>query len=155
MVKRLGFLLMLATAAMFLYNCRKDVIVEPPPSVIGNYTGTYTREVSGTDSLVSQHVLWIFTSSNFYMDYDPAFYPNKDSAKVCDIRGEYEITSGMNLFATASKDSSATVRTCNKIYTPHGLYQLNQAVSGEITMSSLTTNPQGSSVVRTIHLVKK
>jgi hypothetical protein len=155
MVKRLGFLLILALAAGLLYNCRKDVVVEPPPSVVGNYAGTYSRVVQGTDSNLLQYVTWVFTSTNFFMDYDQSHYPIKDSAKVCDVGGVYEISAGISLTATDSKDSSRTVRTCNKVFGPHGSYQLNQSVAGEITMTALTQNPQGANVIRTIHLFKK
>lgn len=155
MTKRLGFLIFVVLAAITLYNCRKDVVIEPPPSLVGIYSGTYAREVQNEpDSVpVNQHIIWTFTDTKYYMDYDQSYYNDPILASVCDCGGEYAVTSGIYLQAQTSLDSNRTHRICKKDYAPDGQYQLDQSVAGQVTMTSLTQSG-GKSVLRTIHLTK-
>jgi hypothetical protein len=154
-------LLMFASLAAF--RCTPDKIVPPPINLTSQYMGTYTRQVVDTDSSVVVPILWSFSADNFSLDYDWEHYPIKDSAKIpddfllCGWKGEYKIDGGIELVLPPpdSKDSARTVRTCDGPYAPYGQYEFNQTVSGVITMTSLTENPQGKSVVRTIHLTRK
>ncbi|MFZ1683773.1 MAG: hypothetical protein WAU88_06530 [Candidatus Zixiibacteriota bacterium] len=138
-----------------LNGCHCGDPVTPPPSPVGLYAGTYARVVQGTDSSLVHYMIWVFTDKQFYMDYDTTHYSNQADAQVCDVGGRYEIEAGITLTADSSQDSTRTDRVCTKSYAPFGMYQLNQSVEGEITMTSLTQNLQGNNVIRTIHLVRK
>jgi hypothetical protein len=138
-----------------LNGCHCVDPVTPPPSLVGLYTGTYARIVQGTDSSLVHYMTWVFTDQKFYMDYDSTHYPNSADAQVCDVGGSYVTEAGITLTADSAQDFSRTDRLCVKSYAPFGQYQLDQSVEGEITMTSLTENPQGNSVVRTIHLTRK
>jgi hypothetical protein len=154
-------LLMFASLAAF--NCTPDGIVPPTIDLTDQYTGSYSRQVMGTDSSVTVPIVWQFTSNQFSMALDRAHYASKDSISIpddfllCNWRGEYTIEAGIVLMfpPSESKDSARTVRTCDGPYAPYGQYEFNQTVSGVITMTSLTENPQGNNVIRTIHLTRK
>jgi hypothetical protein len=156
-------LVLLMFASLAAFNCTPDGIIPPTIDMTDQYTGTYSRQVMGTDSSVTVPIAWLFTSNQFSMALDRAHHASEDSISIpndfllCNWRGEYTIEAGIALMIppSESKDSSRTVRTCDGPYAPYGQYQLNQSVEGEITMTSLTENPQGKSVVRTIHLVRK
>ena len=156
MTKRLGLLVFAVLAATLLYNCRKDVTIEPPPSLTGTYSGTYTRAVQSPDSTaVVQQIVWIFTDTKYRMSFDPAHYPKDGTgATICDCSGIYVVTSGILLQAQTSLDSNITKRTCKKDYAPDGQYQLDQSVENEVTMTCLSPNLQGTNVLRTIKLTK-
>jgi hypothetical protein len=156
MTKRLGLLICMALIAITLYNCRKDVTILPPPSLVGTYTGTYAREVQQQpdSEKINQHVTWTFTTTKFYMDYDQAYYAHKEDAKVCDCGGIYAVASGIDLESETSQDSNRTKRSCTTGYSPDGQYQLDQSVANEVTMTGVSYNTAGMKILRTIHLVK-
>ncbi|MFZ1683774.1 MAG: hypothetical protein WAU88_06535 [Candidatus Zixiibacteriota bacterium] len=158
-----SYLVLLILTCLAAFSCTPDMIVPPPINLTDQYTGTYTRQVEDTDSSVVVPILWQFSSNQFSMALDRAHYASKDSLWVpeafllCNWQGEYKIETGTVsvLPPSESKDSSRTVRTCDGPYAPYGLYQFVQSVSGELTMTSLTQNPQGENVIRTINLIKK
>lgn len=159
MTKRLGLLAVLLIAAIGLYNCRKDVVIEPPPSLVGRYTGTYTRAVQVPESLpVSQHIVWVFTDTKYYMDFDSAFYPDQkavDTCRMCDVAGIYLVSSGVLLTTDNPQDSNRTKRSCIVGYAPDGQYQLDQSTPNTVKMSGLSQNAAGQNVLKTINLTLK
>jgi hypothetical protein len=142
--------------ALSLYGCPGKPPLEPPPSLVGSYTGTYARTILGQpDSIeASQYIIWTFTDTQYYMDYDTSHYADVSAASICDCGGIYAVTSGILLQAETSLDSNRTGRICEKDYAPDGQYLLDQSVAGQITMTSLSQTG-GMSVLKTIHLVKK
>lgn len=147
----------LGLLALSYYGCDgPEPPLEPPPSLVGSYSGIYTRTIQGQpDSTeVSQYIIWTFTDTKFYMDYDASHYPDVSAANICDCGGLYAVTSGIVLQAENSLDSNRTNRVCNEDYFPDGQYLLDQSVTGQITMTSLSQTG-GMSVLKTVHLVKK
>jgi len=84
-MKKVVSLLLLAGVVLFAYGCRKDLFVEPPPSLSGDYVGIYIYKFAG-QAETSQPVTWRFTSSGYTMRYDDS---RGDGRKFCDNVGEY------------------------------------------------------------------
>lgn len=116
--------------------CRDDVIVEPPPPLNGSYTGTYTYEFS--DSAITQHILFKFTTDSFLMDLDKAFHPTEADRIFCDVEGIYAVSQGVELRATKSQDSNRTRQTCQADKGPFGAWNLDQSTDGVVSMKSIS-----------------
>jgi hypothetical protein len=137
-------------------GCHHKPPLEPPPSLVGMYTGTYSRVVQGQpdSAAVSQYITWTFTTTKYKMYYDSTQYPNEADAIVCDCGGLYAVASGITLSAETPLDSNLTARTCNRQCAPDGPYQLDQSATNKITMTGLSQNGAGMSVLKTLILTR-
>jgi hypothetical protein len=122
-------------------SCRKDVYVEPPPSILGNYKGTYCYNEDDNNPLTTdldtcQAVKVTFNLSGWIMYMDADVTP--DSARMsCDCRGDYTLENGVQMIiGDDSKDSNLTNQVCTYGWLPGGSYQLlrNQSESCELLL---------------------
>lgn len=128
-VLTVGALVLVGTA---LWSCRKDVFVEPPPSLIGTYKGfVYLRkEVNGSVTLEkAQFVTWRFSDVRYQIRWDSI--PNQaplsaapNERQFCDSDGEYDLSAGIELIII---DPSPTPVVCIESENPEGFFSLNQS----------------------------
>ncbi len=106
-------------------SCRKDIYVAPPPSIIGQYKGTYRyTEDDGnprtTNIDTSQYVKVTFFSDSWLMYLDLTKTPLKDRI-ACDCKGDYTLDNGIQMDTT---DGNLTKGVCTMDWLPVGTFQL-------------------------------
>jgi len=153
MKKSVGFwivLLVLALGFSWSVGCRDDVNVPFPPSLLGDYHGTFAyQKVDGIDTLVNEEALitFRFTSSDFSM-YKDSTIP--ESLRVfCDVAGEYEVEDGVSMTLV---DSSLTPVTCFLNWGPDGFFGLDQTTDS-VKLTQVKT-VGGAEVTTRIRLLK-
>jgi hypothetical protein len=109
-----------------LTSCRDDINVPFPPSLVGNYEGTYSllrahSASGGTDTTYEQLIKFRFTATDYAMSMDD----NIDEADrvFCDVSGEYTLGTGAILTAT---DSNTTKALCTESWAPTGSFSIDQ-----------------------------
>jgi hypothetical protein len=117
-------LLLVALGFSWVVGCRDDVLVPFPPSLLGNYHGTYQYQaVVGIDTQENEiaPITFKFTSGDFNM-YKDSTIP--ESLRIfCDVAGEYSLEDGVLMTLT---DSSLTPVTCFLNWGPNGFFGLDQ-----------------------------
>lgn len=128
-MKRVWTLIALVVALSIVFawisSCRKDIYVEPPPSILGKYKGTYTyKEDDGNPYSknvdTSQAVKVTFFSDIWLMYID--LTKTKESDRVaCDCKGVYTLDNGVQLDTT---NGNLTKGVCTPDWLPVGSFQL-------------------------------
>ena len=104
-MKKVVCLVLLAGVLLFVYGCRKDVFVDPPPSLTGEYQGIYIYKFEGqTES--SQPIIWRFTSLSYTMWYDEE---SGTGQTFCDNRGQYVMDGSTVTMETTDPNLNADV----------------------------------------------
>lgn len=147
-MKRIAVLLILAVVATLIYSCRKDVMVEPPPSLSGDYAGTYTFK-KGSLPAVVQGVTMKFTTDAFRINWD-----STGEQRFCDAKGGYQLTNNVELYAIDSTDCNYHYFKCDLGLCPMAIYQVDQSVANTVKMHSYTISATDT-IDRKIELVLK
>ncbi len=114
-MRKIASLLLVLGVLAFFIGCADDVFVEPPPTLTGNYVGTYTLKI-GTQIPMEEEITWRFSQNS---------YSKRSDYKVfCDFDGTYELKNGVILNQTNGRP---TVKECNEDYNPTGFFQLDQS----------------------------
>ncbi|MDD3732489.1 MAG: hypothetical protein PHU88_08965 [candidate division Zixibacteria bacterium] len=119
MRKIASFIIALGLLAFFV-GCADDVFVEPPPTLTGNYVGTYTLK-EGTQVPIEEPITWRFSQNSYSKRLDTT---RIDSNVFCDFDGTYELENGVNLNQT---NGNPTRATCTVEQNPTGFFQLDQS----------------------------
>jgi len=142
-------------------SCRDDLLVEPPPSVIGAYFGVYTLvEVeNGIDTIDfrSQFIDFTFTSSTYRFRWDGSkdTAPSIDTASsniqyFCDSDGDYGLESGVQLEVT---NDNVNPTVCTVDNNPEGSFSLNQGDT--VRIIQVEVNSKGNQVTKILTMVLK
>jgi hypothetical protein len=131
-MKRIWILLASAVALSIILawaaSCRKDIYVEPPPSIIGKYKGTFCYREDDHNALTTdidtcQFVKFTFTADSWLMYLD-----ENESAPVdrmaCDCNGDYALENGVQMVLI---DSNSTNKVCTYSWLPSGSFLLIQS----------------------------
>jgi hypothetical protein len=128
MRKSVGFLAIavgLIVGLSWSLGCRDDIVVPFPPTLAGDYTGTYryVEISSGINTLVdtTQTVDWRFTNTTYNMK---VVLPTEEVRFFCDCAGDYELVSGVQLIET---DDNLTNKVCTPLHNPKGAFGLDQS----------------------------
>ncbi|MBI5266238.1 MAG: hypothetical protein HY851_03295 [candidate division Zixibacteria bacterium] len=123
----LASLVALSIMLAWVASCRKDIYVEPPPSIVGKYKGTYCYSEDDNNELTAdvdtcQYVKVTFTADTWLMYLDE----NKTAAAdrmACDCNGDYTLENGVQLVLV---DSNSTNKVCTYTWLPSGSFLLIQ-----------------------------
>lgn len=125
-----AFVVALSIVLAWVAGCRKDIYIDPPPTIVGKYKGTYSYREDDHNELTpnidtSQFVKVTFTADTWLMYLDAAKTPEKDRM-ACDCNGDYTLENGVQLVLV---DSNSTNKVCTYGWLPAGAFQLirNQA----------------------------
>ncbi len=147
-------LVLLLGASLFI-SCRDDVEVPFPPSINGNYVGTYHLMIikNGVDTLpdTSQSIEFTFRKPEFSMDIESTI---PESLRVfCDVLGTYVLGNGVDLTVT---DSNYTRGVCTQDWAPGGYFSLDQTTDTLKLYHDVTTTTAGNSVrvIKDIRLLR-
>ena len=125
MKKLVGLAALILLLALVL-ACRKDVFVEPPPSLTGDYIGSYTWDPDDAPA-VTQPITWRFSSNGYSMYYDEESDtrpPDQKAQNFCNTLGNYELVNGVQLSPT---DWNVNSDLCQDSLGPFGTFQLDQS----------------------------
>jgi hypothetical protein len=132
---------------VFAVGCADDIVLEPPPSLKGNYVGTYTIKLLSTQQSTTEHIIWQFQDQFFFMNLDSTQFGGKC---FCAVSGDYTLGEGVRLRVLASQpdDDIAQCTSCNAAENPDGTFVLDQSTatlrlsrqSGD-TLKELQLNP--------------
>jgi hypothetical protein len=144
--------LVLVLAASLFVSCRDDVEVPLPPSINGNYVGTYhlVEIVNSVDTNTdtTQAIEFTFRKPDFSMDIDPMI---PESLRVfCDVLGTYVLGNGVTMTVT---DSNYTRGVCTESWAPGGFFSLDQTTDTVRLKFDVTNNVNGD-LVRIIKELK-
>lgn len=141
-MKKISLLLIAVFAVgLIVVACRDDVVLEPAPSLVGEYVGTYTYERrQGTDIVTMvQAVKWTFTETSFLMDADTSAELYDPNVCFCKGRGIYVVDDRVRM---EPKDPNAVLddncSSCNPDYSPQGQFALERP-SGGVKLSAIET----------------
>ena len=143
-MKRVVLLSVFAIAAIAFWSCRKDVIIKAPPSLAGDYVGTYCVKEPNQDE-ECQEITVRFTADQFIIRMDPNL--TEDDRKFCDFDGKYEL--GVNIVMAPRcgapypasyclVDSNATQKTCAPRKDGYGTFFVDQSVEGRLVLESVS-----------------
>lgn len=109
-------------------SCRKDIYVEPPPSIMNKYKGTYCyREDDHNPTTVDidtcQFVKVTFTADSWLMYLDENKTAPADRM-ACDCNGDYTLENGVQMVLI---DSNSTNKVCTYSWLPSGSFLLIQS----------------------------
>lgn len=145
-MKRVVLLAVLAIAAIVIWSCRKDVTITPPPSLSGDYIGTYCIKLPNQEE-ECQPVTVRFTTDQFMVRADPPDISDQDR-KFCDFDGEYELGSNIIMRPRCdqtkydpklcARDSNATAETCDLSKDGYGTFVLDQSVEGRLLLQYIS-----------------
>jgi len=145
--KLLGPILVSAVTVMLIIACRGDVVLEPPPSLVGDYVGVYIYKTGlgdQADSLM-QPVTFDFQENLWHMYIDTLSADFNPNVCLCNAWGPYAITDRVRLELN-DPDRPAPVPPCDACDTkqsPQGLYALEQPPGG-IKLVWIQTVTEGS-----------
>ena len=106
-----------ASWAMFL-SCSSDIILEPLPSLLGDYEGRYfvTENVGSTNQTTNEYLIkWRFSDLNYWM-FDEL------NQGICTPSGSYTLTGEVDL----SQEFDGQVVVCAEGDNPKGIFSLRQ-----------------------------
>ena len=142
-MKRFVGLVAVASLFALFIGCADDVFVEPPPSLIGDYDGTFSVKVGNTPA-VTQEVNWRFTTATYQMRVSDA----SPDTICCNSAGEYTLSSNVELNEI---NPVLDPFVCNQEGNPKGVFGLDQSktdtvllkrVSNDTTMELTLIGPQ-------------
>ena len=157
----IALLVISAVSFGIISGCRDDVLVEPPESLIGRYSGIYTLvEVeNGIDTVDfrSQFIRFTFFSNSYQLRWDqgPTTAPADDTSSTniryfCGSDGDYTLESGVQFTVL---DPSPIPAVCTQGDNPEGAFALNQQNPDTIFVIQVFINDDGNSETRTLRLV--
>jgi len=118
MKRYVGLAVVVALVGVFI-GCADDVFVEPPPSLIGDYVGTYSFKVGNTPA-VEQEVNWRFTTATYTMRV-----ANTSTDTIsCNCAGDYVLENNVELVQiTPVLDPF----TCDQGRNPQGVFGVDRS----------------------------
>ncbi|MCB2230742.1 hypothetical protein KQH82_08510 [bacterium] len=127
-MKRLAVVAILLMLIAAYVGCRDDVFVEPPPSLTGDYEGTYKISVpSQTDRI--EYVRWQFRADSYIMRFDTTVAENE--AICCNSLGNYTLANNVDLeVIDPDLDGGIAGSACDQSLVPQGVYGLDQSTAG-------------------------
>ncbi len=156
MRNKAGFILiitLMVIAISWSVGCRKDVEVPFPPTLIGEYTGTYTLlAVDGIDTLIDtlQYVTFRFTNSTYIVKLNKKLQ-EVSTLFFCFSEGEYVLENGVTFIET---DENLERHVCTPAHNPTGAFGLNQSTGTDtIIIKQDVTDSLGGRSIKTLKLV--
>lgn len=157
----IALLVISAVSIGIITGCRDDVLVEPPESLIGRYTGIYTlvEVANGIDTVDfrSQFIRFTFFSNSYILRWDqgPTAAPPDDTSSTniryfCGSDGDYALESGVQFVVV---DPSPIPAVCTQDDNPEGAFALIQSNPDTIFIIQVFTNDKGNAETRTLRLV--
>jgi len=156
MRNKTGFILIVALLAIALtwsVGCRKDVEVPFPPTLIGEYTGTYSLfAIDGIDTLIDtlQYVTFRFTNTTYIVKLNEKLQ-DEGTLFFCFSEGEYVLENGVTFIET---DENLERHVCTPAHNPTGAFGLNQSTGTDtIIVKQDATDSLGIRNIKTLKLV--
>ena len=143
-MRKIASLIIALGVLAFFVGCAKDVYVEPPPSLTGDYTGIYVLK-EGSQVPIQEYITWRFSQNGYQMRQDTVI--EKGVPTFCNNDGQYELENGVTLNET---NPNVNRDNCNTDQNPTGFFQLDQSTD---TLKMTQFNSQDD-VFKTIKLVK-
>ncbi len=116
----------LIAALVVLASCRKDIILEQPDTIKGDYSGDIIYKV-GSQIPEIQPIEWRFTDIGFNMWYDKVrdeeLHGENASRSFCDVAGEYTLSSGVSI----DTSYNSGVDICDVSRIPMGSFALDRS----------------------------
>ena len=143
--------LLLIVVVGWSFGCRDDVVVPIPPSLIGDYTGSYAMmQISGVDTLVdtTQLVDFRFTDKTYNMKILP---PAEELRFFCDCAGDYTLENGVQFIET---DGNLTNKVCTPANNPTGSFGLDRSTLPDTMLIKQDLTDGGVRRIKTLKLVK-
>jgi len=109
-------------------GCADDIVLEPAPSLKGNYVGTYTISFLSTQQSTTEDIIWQFQDQFFFMNLDSATFKSKC---FCAVSGDYTLGDNVRLRVLASQpdDNISSCTSCNAAENPDGNFVLDQSTA--------------------------
>ena len=108
-------------AGSLLMSCSDDIILEPLPSLLGEYEGRYlvTENVGSTSQKTSEYLItWRFSDQNYFLkDADPN--------EICTPSGSYILTGEVDLQEADNANGCYGV-VGKEEFNPRGIFSLRQ-----------------------------
>lgn len=152
----LAALILFTVIGAFIVACRDDVVVEPPPPILGEYTGIYAYKLVGQVP-TEQHIFWSFDADKFLMTMDSTFHQESGRA-FCDVEGAYILGSQIELYVptvpgrTPESFTNRTGKVCTPELGPWGRFAVDQSQENRVV---LTRSSASDSVLQTITLYRR
>ncbi len=116
----------LGLACSFL-SCASDIVLDPPPSLVGSYTGWYIYTNQATGVQKTQTITWLFTDQTYNMQVD---FDNEGLTDfcICETFGKYSLEDRVRLDQNGSGPPGGTLcDACNDAaVSPVGLFLLDR-----------------------------
>lgn len=132
-------IVLLLSTAIFI-SCSDDIILEPLPSLLGDYEGRYfvTENVGSISQITHEYVIrWRFSDQGYW------FFDDLDQG-ICTPSGAYTLTGEVELNQRVSGETAV----CNREFNPEGVFSLRQP------NDSVILTQQFENVRKEIQLVK-
>ena len=129
-MKRLAVLALLVILVVAYVGCRDDVFVEPPPSLTGDYTGTYTITIQCQTPEV-MFITWRFTSSSYILRRDTTVTTPDNVQICCNSAGSYILGNNVEL---EEVNENLDQITCASEKNPQGIFGLDQSQAGRVLL---------------------
>lgn len=130
-MKKVVYLVLLAVVLLSVYGCRKDVFVEPPESLSGDYEGIYILKFEGQADQ-TQLITWRFTSTGYQMRFDE----DKGGERFfCDNVGVYEFFGSRVTFETTIDNLNGDL--CAPDLDPSGSFSVFQPTVDDDTLKMI------------------
>lgn len=131
MKRFVGLAVFVALIGVF-FGCADDVFVEPPPSLIGDYAGTYSFKVGNTPAIL-QDVTWRFTTQTYTMRVTGT----SGDTISCNCAGDYELGNNVDLQqVTPVLDPF----TCDQGRNPKGVFGLDQSAQDTVFLRRVSAD---------------
>lgn len=137
-------LLAIASVGMGLFGCSDDIILEPLPSLLGEYDGRYefTTNLGEPNQSTDVHLIqWKFTES-FYFVIDTT-----TPQQICTPSGEYILGNGVDFVEAEGRDGCSGIVASDE-KNPRGVFSLRQPADSVI----LTQQLEGTGIRKNIIL---
>ena len=116
----ISLLVALSIVLAWAVSCRKDIYVEPPPSIVGTYKGTYCYREGNNLIDTCQGVKVTFKADTWIMYIDTN--RTKEAQRMaCDCDGDYTLENGVQLDTT---HGNLTKSVCTESWLPVGSFQM-------------------------------
>ena len=122
-LKYAGALLTLLTLVL---SCASDIVLEPPPSLKGDYVGRYVWTYVPQQLERIQNIKWRFTDRDWFMTADSS---NALDVCFCISFGTYKVEEKVRLLYQSPQprpDTGCTGGTCDPDLSPNGSFDLRQ-----------------------------
>jgi hypothetical protein len=113
----------LTFTAILVIGCAKDIVVKPPTTLVGAYSGkcTVIRSYGSSNPVtLEEWIEWTFSEYRFWMK---ATRTDEKPQVFCDVSGSYSVTSNITFSGVAATD----VFTCNPDDYPEGSFSIIQS----------------------------